>query len=91
MSFHYRLDVHYAPGEIAVGWDRAPQFPIVSERNTERQTRSGDDWADRIMADRSCPDEVGLLWLYGDDGEWHYQVTVEGDPAGLCRCTRHAH
>ena len=89
--FSYRLDVHYAPGEMCVGWDRAAQLPVVQEYTVELPERTGDDWADDIQARRSCPDEVALLWLYGPDGEWHYQVTIEADPAGLRRCTRHVH
>lgn len=91
MSFDYRLEVHYAPGEIGVGWDRAPQFPIIAQYDIELPDRDGDEWADDLMAERSCPDEVGLVWLYGPTGRWEYQVTIEGDPAGLRRCTRHEH
>jgi hypothetical protein len=87
----YLLQVHYAPGELAVGWDRAHHLRIVAEYDIELSERTGDDWADDIQAKRSCPDEPALLWLYGATGKWEYQVTIEGDPAGLRRCTRHAH
>jgi hypothetical protein len=58
-----------------------------------RTADNGEDWADRVMSDRGCPAEYGLLYRTNPNaqGGWEYSVTVEGDPCGLRRCTRHAH
>jgi hypothetical protein len=72
-----------------VSWIDALDLPVIREY-THEAGGDGANWADDVMAQRSCPSEVGLLYVY-EYGKWQYSVTVEGDPAGLLRCTRHAH
>ena len=85
----YLLRVHPSETNI-VSWIDAKVLPVIAEFN-HSAGGDGANWADNVMADRSCPGEVGLLYHYGPDGQWHYDVTVEGDPAGLRRCRRHEH
>jgi hypothetical protein len=82
------LRVHPSDTNI-VSWIDALDLPTLREY-THEAGGDGANWADQIMSDRGCPSEVGLLYMYVD-GEWSYSVTVEGDPAGLRRCTQHAH
>lgn len=89
MIHDWLLRVHPSETNI-VSWIDAIDLPVLHEY-THEAGGDGANWADRVMADRGCPDEVGLLYMYGPDGEWRYSVTVEGDPAGLRRCTRHDH
>ncbi len=83
------LRVHPSKTNV-VSWIDALDLPVLREYHHEAGG-DGANWADQVMADRGCPDEVGLLYVYGPRGDWEYQVTVEGDPAGLRRCTRHEH
>lgn len=88
----FELRIYWAPGEMCVGWDRAASLPLVETVPFACPLADGDDKADDIQAERSCPDEVGLLYYWSEpDGPWRYTVTIEADPAGLRRCVRHAH
>lgn len=89
MIQHWLLRVHPSASNV-VSWIDALDLPVLREYAHEAGG-DGVTWADNIMADRGCPDEAGLLYVYGLRGDWEYQVTIEGDPAGLCRCTRHQH
>jgi hypothetical protein len=74
----YRLDIRTTGSDYALGWDRAPNYPLVESQTFEvGHDVDGVDHADDVMARRPSTEHGFLYWVNHPHGE-RYDVTIEG-------------